>query len=181
MKQSHLLKHLLVLAVSIGAAIILSRLGVFDRVLELSGSMRIVGIFIAGFFYTSVLTIAPAAVVLAELSAHSSPWIVAGLGAVAACLGDFILLSIVRREERDVEEVLRHYHLSRVRRFAHLPLVRFGLGIAGFLVIASPLPDELGLALMGASGVRPGIFIGLSYLANFTGILALSAVVHSLI
>ena len=140
-----------------------------------------VGILIAGFFYTSALTIAPATVALAELSAHSSPWLVALLGAAAASLGDLILMIAVRREEADAEEILRHYHLSRVRKFSHLPPVRFALGVAGFLVIASPLPDELGLALMGASGVRPSVFIGLSYLANFVGIFILSSVVHSLL
>ena len=169
------------MAVGIGAAILLSRLGVFDQILELSSGFWIVGVLIAGFFYTTSLTIAPAAVALAELSAHGPPLLVALLGAGAAGLADFILLKVVKREERDVEEVLRHYHLGRVRKFAHLPLVRIALGILGFLVIASPLPDELGLALMGASGIRPLVFAGLSYLANFAGILALSAVVHSLI
>lgn len=171
----------MVLAVSIGAAILLSRLGVFERLLELSGGFQLIGIFIAGFFYTSALTIAPATVALAELSVGSSPLLVALVGAVAATIADLILMTIVKREEGDVEEVLRHYHLSRVRRFSHLPLVRLGMGIVGFLAIASPLPDELGLALMGASGVRPTIFAGLSYLANFVGIFVLSSVVHSLV
>lgn len=178
---SRIIKHLGFLALGIGAAITLSRFGVFERILELSEGWEIVGILISGFFYTSTLTIAPAAVALGGLSGHVSPLLVAALGAGAASLGDFVLMYVVRKEERDVEDVLKHYHLSKLRRFSHLPIVRLTMGITGFIVIASPLPDELGLALMGASGVKPVIFAGLSYLANFVGILALSAVVHSLI
>ncbi|MDP1719245.1 MAG: hypothetical protein Q8L24_02350 [bacterium] len=177
----HVVKNLIVLAISIGAAILLSRLGVFDLVLEFSGGLKVAGIFIAGLFYTSILTMAPAAVVLGEFATSVPPFFIALIGALGSVVGDSILLFVVKKEEADVDQVFKYYRLSRLRNFYHLRSVRIGMGIAGFMVIASPLPDELGLALMGASGIKRPLFFMISYSANFVGILAVTTIIHSLL
>ena len=43
--------------------------------------------------------------------------------------------------------------------------------LTGAIIIASPLPDELGLAMMGLSRVPIAAFIPISYTMNFLGIL----------
>lgn len=42
--------------------------------------------------------------------------------------------------------------------------------LCGFVIIASPLPDELGLLMMGLSGIRLLWFIPLAFSANAAGI-----------
>jgi len=46
--------------------------------------------------------------------------------------------------------------------------------IAG-LIIASPLPDEIGVALFGASKFEPKKFVFISYFLNFLGILIITS------
>jgi uncharacterized membrane protein YdcZ (DUF606 family) len=46
--------------------------------------------------------------------------------------------------------------------------------IAGF-IIASPLPDEFGVAIFGAAKYEPRKFVILSYCLNFIGILAITS------
>jgi hypothetical protein len=42
--------------------------------------------------------------------------------------------------------------------------------ILGALIIASPLPDEFGLALLGLSRTRISILIPVSFIMNFLGV-----------
>jgi hypothetical protein len=42
--------------------------------------------------------------------------------------------------------------------------------VAGAIIIASPLPDELGVALMGIGEIRPRVFLPLSFAMNTLGI-----------
>jgi hypothetical protein len=44
------------------------------------------------------------------------------------------------------------------------------LPVVGAVIIASPLPDELGLALLGFSRIDRRYFFAISYTMNFIGI-----------
>ena len=48
--------------------------------------------------------------------------------------------------------------------------------VLGTLVIASPLPDELGVAMLGLAKTDKKSFLIISYLGNFLGILAIGGV-----
>lgn len=180
--KNKLIGNLLILAVSIGAAIILSRLGVFDVVLSQSTEIRFLGMFIAGLFYTSVLTVGPATLAIAEISSYNSIFLVAAIGALGAVIGDLAIFSFVKEKiSGDVEALFKN---SRAKRLVHLlkmEIFRWLTPFLGFLIVASPLPDEIGLAMMGLSKIKFPVFILLSYTANFFGILFLGGVFHSLI
>ena len=172
LKKHHLLRHLLVLVVSIGAAILLSRLGVFESLISQSKGLRLLEMFVAGFFYTSVLTVGPAAVAILEIAEHNSMWAIAAIGALGSVIADSLLFILVKKEiapELPANKVFKN------------PAMKFLSPIIGFLIIASPLPDELGLAFLGISGTRNWKFLAVSYLANFTGIFILIGVVTSLV
>lgn len=138
--------------------------------------------FIAGIFFTSLFTIAPASVVLAEMIQVSSPWLISGVGALGAVLGDIFLLMVVRTsisagggaflngsERRHLKALMRH------------PLLHWLLPAVGALIIASPLPDELGLALLGFSRLNLPTLIAISYAMNFLGIFTIAQAVGHLL
>jgi hypothetical protein len=52
---------------------------------------------------------------------------------------------------------------------------------AGGLVIASPLPDELGISLLGLSRVRIRWFVVVSYAFNFLGILLIALAARQMV
>jgi hypothetical protein len=52
--------------------------------------------------------------------------------------------------------------------------------VVGALVIASPLPDELGITLLGIARLRNWQFVVLSFIFNFAGIFAIVSL-HELI
>ncbi len=182
MLRSPIIRHLLILAVGIGAAVLLSRLGVFSLIIGWSKGFSLIAIFVAGLFYTSALTAVPAALALGELSQTQPFILLAAIGAIGGVLADLLISNVIlNNEEKDIEKILTRYHLKKLIRFYHRPHVRALMTLGGFLIIASPLPDELGLALMGLSEVRLPYFVVLSYFANFTGILIVAAVFHNLV
>jgi hypothetical protein len=50
----------------------------------------------------------------------------------------------------------------------------------GGLIIASPLPDELGISVWGFSKLKTAWFIPLSFFCNFVGILLIGAVARAI-
>lgn len=171
--QSFFLHDILILAASITVAVLLVRtdtlVGIFDSVQY----MQVLGSFIAGLFFTSVFTTAPAIVALGKLSLMSPPLSVALFGALGAVVGDLILFWFIRDRFSDhVMELLRHQHLGkRMHALLKLKLFRWVSFFVGGLIIASPLPDEIGIGLMGFSKLKMSWFLLLSFFSNFWGIL----------
>ena len=128
--------------------------------------------FIAGFFFTSLFTLAPASVALGTLGEMQSHTGVALWAAAGAVLGDLLLFMFVRgRVSDDVAVLFSSRRWSRARKMLKRPLLHWVLPVTGAIIIASPLPDELGLALMGISRISIAAFIPISYTMNFLGIL----------
>lgn len=164
-----------VLAVSIYVAIELLRTGVIEAWVMLAFPHVIPGSLIAGAFFTSLFTVAPASVVLIEIAHVSSPWLVATIGAAGAVLGDLFIFLFVRDSiAQNAPFFLTPRQRRSIRHTFGRPFLRWLLPLAGALIIASPLPDELGLALMGLSRMPTRWFIPLSYTMNFLGILAIT-------
>lgn len=174
-KASHV-SHALLFSGGMAVAFIIGKSGLVDHILELSSSFVLVGAFIAGFFFTSLLTIAPAGVMLYEIFHGGAPVIpVALVGGLGAMFGDVVLMKILKTNLTDdlVAFIKKHVsnHVKRMWRFRWFS---WAMMISGAVVIASPLPDELGVALMGIGEVKPHYFLPLSYAMNTLGIFLIS-------
>lgn len=179
----HFTRNVLILALSLAAALLLAKAGLFETILHASQGAAFFGAFIAGLFFTSVITVAPATIALAAFGSTGalSPFIVAAIGALGSVIGDFILFRFVRAEiSEDFAALFKRPRVTRLVHALHLEAFRFFTPFIGFLVIASPLPDELGIALMGISKIRARSFALLSYTANFLGILIVASIGRAL-
>lgn len=137
--------------------------------------------FIAGIFFTSAFTIAPAGVILADLMKSFPALEVALFGSLGALAGDLIIFMFIRDHLSD--DLTYLIRLARPKRFLHLvkfPFIRFITPLVGAAIIASPLPDELGLAMMGFSKTRTSILIPICFGMNFVGIILIAAAINAL-
>lgn len=168
-------RNLFLLVVSLYSAFELYRTGAIS-VWILGAMPHIVpGSFIAGMGFTSLFTLAPASIVLIEIAKVSSPLMVALIGAAGAAVGDLLLFMFVRKSVSGGAVMLLNTPMRRrLRYLLHHKLLHWVLPITGAIIIASPLPDELGLALMGFSRMRVSVFIPISYVMNFLGILGVT-------
>jgi hypothetical protein len=174
----HLVKDLFVIFGSIVFALILAKSGVIYWVTGLSQELRIIGTFVAGLFFTSVATLAPAGVALAEIAKTSSIFWTAFFGAIGAACGDLLIFGFVKdRVSEDLAYLLSTLPTHRYKKIFHERMFRWVLPLLGAIIIASPLPDELGITLLGLSKMKVPYFIMISFTFNFIGIFVLGMLV----
>lgn len=172
---------ILALAFSIGIAILLVRSEALSYLLTYVAEYHLLGSFIAGLFFTSLFTTAPAAVALIGLAQMYGVMATAFFGALGATIGDYIIFRLMRdRFSEHIIEIFGHRSMGRrLHALLKLKLFRIVSLFIGGLIIASPLPDELGLGIMGFSKIQTAWFVPFSLLFNFLGILLLGAFLHT--
>ncbi len=179
--RGRIIRDIGVVVISIIVALLLVRSGLIDDLLAHVEGYYILGAFVAGLFFTSAFTTAPAIVVLAKLTLVFPPVAVALIGALGSVLGDLIIFSFVKGHvSQDISFLLSHSKSRRIRHIFRYRFIRWSLAFVGAIVIASPLPDELGLALVGMSKISTKRFILISYTFNTLGIIAIWLVARSL-
>lgn len=180
-KFRNIVHDVTIVALSVVVAVLMVQSHLIDSLIAASREFGHIGSFVAGMFFTSIFTTAPAIVTLGEITRsqgiiETSLW--AALGAV---VGDLVIFRFVRDRMADhLMDILPHRR--GVRRFTRLLKFRFFRYLtffAGGLIIASPLPDELGISLLGLSKMREVYFVPLSFAFNFLGICMIGLVAAS--
>lgn len=168
----------LIIAISILVSVIIVKSGVVNWLITKLGDLQYIGSFVSGMFFTSVFTTAPAIVALGEFAKTGSIVVTALLGATGAVIGDVLIFRFVRDEISGHLEHLKipmpwHKQLHAIfkrRMFRWIPF------FVGGLIIASPLPDELGVGLLGLSHANTKFFLVISFVFNFIGIVLIGLV-----
>lgn len=165
-------KNLTVVFLSVILAIALSRIEGFHSLLLHLGNFGYIGAFIAGMFFVSTFTVATSALILLILAETLSPLeigLIAGLGAV---VGDMLIFRLVKDNlSNEIEDIYNHVDRKKhLKKLFHSKYFNWMLPVLGSILIASPLPDELGVSLMGISKMNPVKFMVISYVLNSIGI-----------
>jgi hypothetical protein len=163
-------KDLLFVLVGASIALVLSRVGVIDVIISFFGNSEVAS-FVAGMFFTSVFTIAPASVALGHIALHAPTHIVALWGACGAVCGDLILFYFIR--DRFADDLMDSFGSTFTKHFLssfHVGFFKWMSPVLGALIIASPLPDEFGITLLGFSKTRTLALIPISFIGNILGI-----------
>lgn len=165
-------KDLFWFVVSIALALFLVHTGIVIHLLASATQLKLVGSFVAGLFFTSLFTIAPAGIVLAHIAETTPIMIVAFLGALGAMIGDLVIYKFLQNNlTEDINDLLALPRYRRIKRLFGVRKLRILRPFIGAIVIISPLPDEIGLALLGLSRVPVSIMLPLTFMLNFFGIL----------
>ncbi len=179
MRGAALAGDLFIIAIGIFIAYILVRLGAVDFFVNAVHGYHAVASFIAGIFFTSAFTLAPASIALSRIAETAPISSVALWGALGALVGDMILFFFVKDKFYDdlikaIKPSVRHH----IFRSFHLGFLKWLSPVIGALIIASPLPDELGIALLGASKVKLSVLVPIAFVMNMIGICLLLGLVH---
>jgi len=165
-------KNLTLALISVLMAVSVSKIEAVHQFLAGLGNFGYVSAFIAGGLFVSTFTVAAGAIILFFLAETFTPWeigLIAGMGAVA---GDLTIFKFVKNglagEIKDIYNYIDGRH--HLRKLFHSKYFSWTLPVVGALVIASPLPDELGVTLMGISRLNTIQFLITSFFLNFAGI-----------
>lgn len=163
--------NLTILALTIVATVLLFRNESVHSFLLSLGSFGYLSAFLAGAMFVSIFTAAIGAVmilVLAEGLSAVELGLIAGAGAV---LTDFLIFKFIKdnllREIVPIYDDLGGGHLTKL---LHTKYFSWTLPVIGATIIASPLPDEIGVSLLGLSKMPTWKFLIISFILNAVGI-----------
>jgi hypothetical protein len=138
-------------------------------------SLGYAGDFIDGIFYSYGLTGAPAAAVFMIIAKGQNIILAALLGGLGSLFSDLVLFNLIRHSFNDEIELLSKERFfinagKRIPRRLRRPVLTF----IAFFIIASPLPDEIGVSMLACEKwVSEKVFTVLSFCLNTAGILTI--------
>lgn len=140
------------------------------------------GLFFAGFFIVSTFTIVPATLLLSEMSNVYGFWETVLLATLGAIAGDFIIFRFIKdRVSQELLDIFKEIGQERhLYHLFHSPLLAWLTPVIGAVIIASPLPDELGLGILGVARMSNYKFLMLVAVLDFIGIILLVSLFHSI-
>jgi hypothetical protein len=166
---------------SVVFAVLLFRYQPFHAFLLGLGGAGYIGAFFAGFLFVLSFTVATASVILLVLSERLSPLEVGIFAGLGAMVGDLIIFRFIK--DGVAEEVTPLYNSlggKRITKLLQKKYLKWMLPVIGAIIIASPFPDEIGVALMGVSKIKQYQFLLLTFILNATGIFLLLSITTSL-
>lgn len=165
-------KNLTLLGISFFIAYILYNNESFHSFLLHLGGFGYFGAFIAGILFVSTFTAATGVLILLVLAEQLSIielGVIAGLGAV---VGDFIIFRFIQDDlVAEVEPIYKQFGGGHITKVLHSRYFSWTLPVIGAILIASPLPDEIGISLLGLSKMKTYQFLLISFCLNAIGIM----------
>lgn len=168
--------HLSVVLYSYLGAILLFVLLGHDFFHELVTPFGLGGIFVAGMMYSYTFTIGIGALLLPAFLMSYSPITIAIIGGLGGTLAD---ATIFRLFKGNLKVEMKRFGATKfMKSIAKLPLMNhpWFRDVLGTLVIMSPLPEEIGIAIMASTHLSENTFRVISLCANIVGIYLLVSV-----
>lgn len=142
------------------------------QLLERISTYGYFGTFVAGIFFVSTFTIAPASLVLINLAESQSLFKLALVAGAGGMIGDLIMFRFFKNQIfSELTPLFARFSGKGVVCLACSPYFSWLMPVFGALIIASPFPDEIGVGMMGVSKIRTWQFMVLTFGLNAFGVL----------
>lgn len=170
-----LVRDLIIILFSIILAVIFVQTGLLDGFSHKFKDAFLVASLFAGLLFTSAFTAAIGIAAFIVLGSEGyNPFLIAGFGAIGSVVGDSLIYRFVRDDiVEDVNFFMKRVNKKSYRHVVHSKIFYWVVPMIGALIIASPLPDELGVGLLALTRLPQKYFYIASYTLNFIGILAI--------
>lgn len=171
-KLKGLVVKIIIFIFSLSLAWWLIKSGTLNELVDQLSPIEFVTEFVAGAFYTSFLTIPLALAMFLVLAPEQNPIILSLIAGLGATLVDALLVRIFRDNfSKGLSGLTKHLKIYLIKKVLKLLKLDFVIPLLGALIVASPLPDELGLFLLGTSDLKYYQIIILTFFLNTAGIL----------
>lgn len=170
-------KNLTLFLLSILLAIILSRFDLLGKILFNLGHLTLIGPIIAGILFVSTSTAALGILILFDLTKTISPFEIALIAGLGAMIGDLAFFRFFKGNLlSEITPIYNSLGGRHITKMLHHKYLSWTLPVIGAIIIASPLPDEVGVSLMGLTKIKSYQFMLLSLVLDITGIFLLISV-----
>lgn len=131
----------------------------------------IFGVIVAGALYTYSFTTAIGALLLIALIPYHPIGVLAVVGGIGATLADFTIFKFVRD---DLKKEVRRFGASKMIQNVcsanGILCKKWMRNLMGVMIMASPFPDELGIAMMSTTKMKRETFLLLAFIVDIIGI-----------
>ncbi|MFH1072545.1 MAG: hypothetical protein V1743_03905, partial [Nanoarchaeota archaeon] len=120
---------------------------IFSSLFRYISSMGYLGSFLLGIFFVYGFTAPPATALLLLLAKSQNIFVTALIAGVGALVGDLVLFRFIRHSFGDEIERLKKERLVK-HMYTKTPgfIKKYFIPVIGGFIIASPLPDEIGIS-----------------------------------
>ena len=141
-------------------------------------SLGYMGTFIAGMLFAYGFTAAPATAILLILAKEQNIFLAGFIGGFGALVGDLIIFNFLRYSlDDEIKKLSKEKIVLYINHKTPNLFKKYLVPVIAGFIIASPLPDEIGVSLLAASRtISIKIFSIASYLLNTAGIFVILAV-----
>jgi hypothetical protein len=171
-KTIHQQKHhnILMLFLGLALAIILSRSSQFNNFIQGLGQFGYISAIIAGAMFVCTFTVATGAYIIFTLAKTLSPVELILFGMIGAVIFDMLVYKTIKNTvDKEILEAFNTPRFSHFKKILHTKYFAWMAPLIGLLVFLSPLPDELGISLLGLSKLRTYQFFFISILNHSLG------------
>jgi len=150
-------------------------LGYFDAMNQLALFSEYAQAFIAGLFYSYGFTSGIAVAFLVSISDNLASVTIAAIAGVGALISDLLIFNFIRHSFMDEIKMLgQTKYIKALLNATPNVLKKYLSPLLAIIVIASPLPDELGVSMFaGLTKISKAKFIMISFMLNSLGILVI--------
>ena len=169
-------KNLTLFIASVASSFAIFRIETLHAFFLHIGNWGYLGAFIGGFLFVSSFTAAIGAVILLILAEKLSPLEIAIIAGLGGAVGDFAIFRFMKDNLlEELKPLWNRLGLSRVSNLLHTKYLRWTLPIIGAIIIVSPFPDEIGVALMGLSKIKKYQFVIIAFILDTIGVFLLTS------
>jgi hypothetical protein len=145
------------------------------------GDLGYLGAFVTGIFFVSIFTVAPASVVLFNLADKLNPIEIALIAGAGSVVGDYLILRFLKDKVfSELQPLFKQFRGSFFGKLFRTPYFAWSLPLVGAALIASPIPDEVGIGILGLSKLKLWQFLVVTFLLDVAGIFFIVLLARSL-
>jgi uncharacterized membrane protein YdjX (TVP38/TMEM64 family) len=167
-------RNFIFLAISLIVFIYLIELDSVKVFISSLGEFGYLGAFLAGIFFVSIFTVVPAIAVLLIISTKLNFFGMSFVGGLGSIIGNYIIYEFFKDGiYQELKPMIAHTKESYLIHVFRTTYFNWMVVVAGAIVLASPLPDELGLSILGLTNIKRWQFLLMSFVFNTIGIFAI--------
>ncbi|MDA1169365.1 MAG: hypothetical protein O3A36_03435 [bacterium] len=130
-----------------------------------------IGALFAGMLFVSSFTAIIGTFFIAALAEAMPLWQLVLIGGLGASLIDVLLFHLVRHTVfEEMKPLMYKWRRRHFMRVLHSKYISWTVPLLGALIIISPLPDEIGVSMLGISNLNTRKFAVLSFALNCFGV-----------
>lgn len=164
--------------------IILYQAGILNYWVESLERLGYVGIILVGMFFVSTFTVTPAGTMLVLMTEDFNILLISILAGFGGMLGDYFIFRFVKDglvgELKMIFINVSGDGFKKIGEIMHTGYFAWLGPVIGALIIASPLPDEFGIGLLGIYKLDDKKFAIVTFILDTIGIFILLSAVKTI-